>query len=441
MTNGKRYFEGVNPNTGQAVKDSELDFDFRPKRGVLYCMCLAVCKILTRIVFPAHVEGRENIPRRGGVIFAVTHIGTPDGVVANCLCRRRAYCFAKIELFKKPSLKFLFRRLGCIPIDRSKRNSRSLDLAEDLLKKGGALTIFPEGTRNKTPQIRPLKFGAVSLAARANVPIVPVVTTGRYKLFRRSLQVEFTAPIPPNRNLEKANQALQNRLQTVRDMHIKSQATKFRQSDGWLQVALKPLLLVLVKIIYRPQVVGASNVPKNGAVIVAANHKHDFDPFLIMMSRPARRFHFLAKRECVDWKIGRIINKFGVIFVDRAARDKDFVNYTVLKMLSKSRAVALFPEGTRNKTDKILISFKFGAVSYAQKSGAPLVPAAIVGRYRPFRKGLKIVFGQPIKVSATSDLAKTNQKLYKSIEKVLLAGGESTFRPEIYKEFKERNHK
>jgi 1-acyl-sn-glycerol-3-phosphate acyltransferase len=260
-------------------------------------------------------------------------------------------------------------------------------------------------------------------------------------LFRRSVQVEFTEPILPNQDLTKANQALYQRLQTVRSMHIKDQANKFKQSDGGLQVALKPLLLGLIRLIYRPQVIGAKNVPQQGRVIVAANHKHDFDPFLIMMSRPGRRIHFLAKHECVEWKVGRLISKFGVIFVDRQAKDKDFVNYTVLKLLGKERAIALFPEGTRNKTAEIMIPFKFGAVSYAQKTGAAIVPAAIVGRYRPFRKGLKIVFGTPIKLKPTDNLEKMNQKLFRAIQKVLLANHEQDYRKEIYKEYNERSVK
>ncbi|MDR3125831.1 MAG: 1-acyl-sn-glycerol-3-phosphate acyltransferase [Candidatus Nomurabacteria bacterium] len=441
MTNGKKYHAGVNPKTGQAVENCELELGASPKLGWFYQSAVAVCRILIRIAFWTRVEGRQYIPKTGGVIFAFTHIGAPDGVVANCLCRRRTYSLAKIELFGNSLARFLLLRLGHIPVDRGRRNSQSLAFAEEKLRSGGAVIVFPEGTYNRGSKIKPLKFGVVALAARAGVPIVPVVSTGRYKLFRRGVRLEFTEPIPPNKNLTKANQALYNRLQTVRDMHIKDNQKKFRQSDGKLQTVLKPLLLALMKIIYRPQVVGRTNIPKTGPVIIATNHKHDLDPFLIMMSRPTRRVHFLAKHECVDWPIGRFISWFGVIFVDRAARDKDFVNYTVLKMLSKNRAVALFPEGTRNKTAKILIDFKYGAVSYAQKSGAPIIPAAIVGRYRPFRSGLKIIFAKPLQIKPAANLAKANQKLYKSIEKMLLAEGEPAHRQEIYKAYNERSSK
>jgi 1-acyl-sn-glycerol-3-phosphate acyltransferase len=439
MAKQKRYHEGVNPKTGRAVEDVEADFEVRPKLRAFYVTVLNTCKVLMKLAYPTRVEGRQFIPRTGGVIFAFSHVGAQDAVMANCVCRRHAYSLAKIELFRSPLLKFVFRRLGCIPVDRDRRNSKSLDMAEDLLRGGAALIVYPEGAVNKKPDVMPLKFGAVALAARAGVPIVPVSSTGRYKLFRRGVRVEFTEPIMPNKNLVQANQVLFERLQTVRAMHLKDNQNKLRQSDGWLQAALKPLLLGLMKIIYRPEVIGRDNIPKLGQVIIAANHKHDFDPLLIMMGRPRRRVHFLAKHECIEWKIGRFINKFGVIFVDRQAKDKDLVNYTVLKLLSKQRAIALFPEGTRNKTNKVLISFKFGAVSYAQKSGAPLVPAAIIGRYRPLSKGLKIVFGEPIRVKPSDKLEKVNQKLYNAIEELLLAGHEPEHRREIYKSYQERN--
>jgi 1-acyl-sn-glycerol-3-phosphate acyltransferase len=441
MANQKRYYEGVNPKTGRAVEDTEFGFDEKPKLGAFYVVVLSICRALMRLAYPTKIEGRHYVPKTGGVIFAFTHVGAQDAVMSSCACRRPTYSLAKIGLFKNPLLKFIFQRLGCVPVDRSKRNSKSLDMAEDLLKNGAALIVYAEGTVNKKPEIMPLKFGAVSLAARANVPIVPVVSTGRYKLFRHGVRVEFTEPMRPNKNLEQANQALLKRLQTVRSAHIQDDQNKFRQSDGWLQVFLKPLLLGIIRLIYRPKVEGLDNLPSQGQVIIAANHKHDFDPFLILLGLPRRRVHFLAKHECIEWKVGRLINKFGVVFVDRQAKDKEYVNRTVLKLLAKQRAIGLFPEGTRNKTNKLLISFKFGAVSYAKKSGAPLVPAAIIGRYRPFRPGLKIVFGQPIKVGPHDNLEKANQKLYQAIEKMLLAGNEPAYRKEIYKEYKERNQK
>jgi 1-acyl-sn-glycerol-3-phosphate acyltransferase len=213
------------------------------------------------------------------------------------------------------------------------------------------------------------------------------------------------------------------------------------QSNGWLQTALKLPILLLIKLVYRPRVTGGKNIPKDGAVVIASNHKHTFDPFLIMSGRPLRKMHFLAKKELRDWPIGRLIGYFGVIFVDREATDKTDAKSAVHQFLDKKRVVAVTPEGTRNKTDKVLKPFKYGAVSFAQKSGAPLVPAAIIGEYRPFKKGPRVVFAPPIKVAPDEDLESANKRLYDTIERLLVDGGEKQHRANIYKKLQERNDK
>jgi 1-acyl-sn-glycerol-3-phosphate acyltransferase len=216
---------------------------------------------------------------------------------------------------------------------------------------------------------------------------------------------------------------------------------EIKQSDGWLQTALKPVLLSLIKVVYWPKVEGRENIPKSGPTIIVANHKHDLDPFMIMSGRWGRKTHFLAKHECTDWKIGPAIGAFGVIFVDREAKDKSVVKNQVGEFMKKGRVIALFPEGTRNKTADLLMDFKMGAVSFAAKNNATLVPAAIVGEYKPFgRGGLKIVFGKPVKVNE-ADLPETNQKLYDIIGKLLVANGEEKHRPNIYKHYQAKAEK
>ncbi len=62
-------------------------------------------------------------------------------------------------------------------------------------------------------------------------------------------------------------------------------------------------------------------------------------------------------------------------------------------------AVGIFPEGTRNRTNQELLKFKYGAVKIAKKTNTPIIPFAIKGNYKPFRKGLSIEFGKPVNIS------------------------------------------
>ena len=72
-------------------------------------------------------------------------------------------------------------------------------------------------------------------------------------------------------------------------------------------------------------------------------------------------------------------------------------------------AINIFPEGKRNKTNDILLPFKFGAVSLAQKTDSYIVPFGICGKMKPFKKRVVVNFGEPFKVDG--DLEESNEKL------------------------------
>ena len=91
---------------------------------------------------------------------------------------------------------------------------------------------------------------------------------------------------------------------------------------------------------------------------------------------------------------------------------------TAIKILKDNGVISLFPEGTRNKTNKILLPFKFGAVSMAQKTKSPIVPFAITGDYKLFRKGIKIEFGEPIDISKM-ELQEANEYLMQKVEELI----------------------
>jgi 1-acyl-sn-glycerol-3-phosphate acyltransferase len=210
-----------------------------------------------------------------------------------------------------------------------------------------------------------------------------------------------------------------------------------KQSQGLLQIFIKPLILSIFWLVFRPRIMERHHVPKREPVIIVANHKHNLDPLLIGFGRKRRRVHFIAKQEIAGFKVGWLVKNGGAIFVDRAAADKTKVKNTVADMLRRGRAVALFPEGTRNKTTELLIPFKHGAVSMAQKNQVRIVPAAIVGWYRPGRRGLKIIFDAPIDV-AGMDLGTANELVRQRIERLLLAHDEPKHRPTIARYYKRK---
>ena len=117
------------------------------------------------------------------------------------------------------------------------------------------------------------------------------------------------------------------------------------------------------------------------------------------------------KKEYFDGKFAWFFKLAGCIPVDRSIHD-DKAKAAALEVLELDGAVGLFPEGTRNKTDDLLLlPFKFGTVSMAQKTGATIVPCALTGDYTFRSKNLMFRVGKPFKVDKKDDLAEANDKL------------------------------
>ena len=179
----------------------------------------------------------------------------------------------------------------------------------------------------------------------------------------------------------------------------------------------KVVLGCIFKLYYNPKIVGKEVIPKKGSIVVAGNHKHLFDQCLTILSTK-RCIHYMAKREYFDnKKIAWFFKGTGCISVDRSKKDPE-AKQKALNILKDKGAIGIFPEGTRNRTKKILLPFKFGAVSMAEKTNATIVPFAITGDYVFRSKNLKITYGKPFKVGEMT-LEEANEKLYKEIEKLL----------------------
>lgn len=174
-----------------------------------------------------------------------------------------------------------------------------------------------------------------------------------------------------------------------------------------------PIFLLL----YRPEFEGRNNIPKSGSVILAGNHTNNLDA-AIMLAGPKRVVHMLAKKELFKSKISNaFFRSMGCIPVDRKIHDEN-AKSEAIEVLKNNEVIGIFPEGTVNRTDDIILPFKYGAVSFAKKTGAYIVPFTITGKYKLFRRSIKITYGKPYKV--TDDLEIENEKLMNIITKMLI---------------------
>jgi len=188
--------------------------------------------------------------------------------------------------------------------------------------------------------------------------------------------------------------------------------SKKRVSDGYrrnlfLYYLIKPILLVVAKIIFNPKIIGKENIPKKDGCVIACNHIHAFDPAILIYSTK-RIVHFIAKKELFEGKMKAFYLSWGAIPVDRDKKNP-LALAVAEEYLKNNSVIGIFPEGTRNK-EKGLLPFKFGAVKMAKSSGVKIVPCVITGKYKVFKSNLKVVFGEVIDISGM-DLEKANELL------------------------------
>ena len=184
-----------------------------------------------------------------------------------------------------------------------------------------------------------------------------------------------------------------------------------------IKFIIKPFFI----IIHGPKYIGLNNIPEDGCVILAGNHTNPLDAFL-MTTGPKRIVHMMAKKELFNSKLKKAFFKsVACISVDRSIHDEDAKNEAI-KVLNNNGVIGIFPEGTINRTNDIILPFKYGAVSFAQKTNAYIVPFSITGSYNIFKRNLKLIYGKPYKV--TGDLEVENEKLMKKVKELIKKGRE-----------------
>ena len=179
---------------------------------------------------------------------------------------------------------------------------------------------------------------------------------------------------------------------------------------------VRPIVTFLVKLVFRPNYIGLENIPKSGRIILAGNHTNNFDSPLLL-SCTKRVIHYLAKEELIKGILGPGFKAMGIIPVNRSIHDKGALN-SAINTLKEEKVIGIFPEGTINRTNDIIMPFKIGAVKMAHETNTQIVPFTITGKYKAFKKDITIEFYKPIKLKS-DDLTKENEKLMNFISKKL----------------------
>ena len=140
-----------------------------------YKTIITILKPIVRLLFKYEVVGIENIPNEyGNFMLCCNHQSFLDVVLLAVMCPYQINFMAKKELFKFKPLGWLFKKVGAFPVNRGAGDVSAVKHAEETLKKGGVLGIFPEGTRNPMGAPGRAKAGAAMLAINTGADILPV---------------------------------------------------------------------------------------------------------------------------------------------------------------------------------------------------------------------------------------------------------------------------
>lgn len=185
----------------------------KKKSDLGFCAVTTILKPIFRLWYTPKIYGKENIPKKGAVVIACNHKHIMDQCLVICATRRPISYMAKSEYFKG-RFAWFFRLTGCICVNRNGDDKQAKQEANKVLANGGALGIFPEGTRNRTDfLLTDFKYGAASLACKNNALLLPVAVTGDYSFRSKTLAARIGKPFcVQGMTVSEANDKLKNEI-------------------------------------------------------------------------------------------------------------------------------------------------------------------------------------------------------------------------------------
>jgi len=164
---------------------------------ILWQLIRGAVRLIVAIMLDVHVVGRQNVPEIGPLIIASNHLSWIDVPLIPAFLKRKVVYMAKEETFQG-KMGWLVRFFGAFPVKRGEADRQSLRTAEEQLKAGRLLGIFPEGTRSRIHKLGQAHAGMGMIALRSSAPVVPVAIYGSektFKKFRPHITLTFGEPM------------------------------------------------------------------------------------------------------------------------------------------------------------------------------------------------------------------------------------------------------
>lgn len=152
----------------------------------LYEVGRVLAWVAVRLFIPVRYHGQEKLRgRKGPFVLISNHQHALDPVVLALCVREQCVFLAKKELAANGFLRWMFRQLHCIMVDRHNSDMEAMRACMQVIRDGRVLVIFPEGTRHHEGQMEQIENGTSLIVLRGGVPLIPVYIDRPLKLFRR----------------------------------------------------------------------------------------------------------------------------------------------------------------------------------------------------------------------------------------------------------------
>ena len=362
-----------------------------------------------------YYEDRKSQGRRikGGAIIVSNHRSFKDYMMYMYVFYfRKMYCLMSELIYKKGKLlSFLVTSLGGIRVDRFSFDMSFIGKSVDLLaKKKKCLVIFPEAKINKEKRLQRFTTSYLLMALRANVPIIPVYTLGKYGLFRRSrmaigkkiyLTDYINTTNPTKEELEYLNDIVKKKILDLEKL-VKERMLieEYGKAFSFKKIGYDfgRLLTFSMNIHFRTKVINKKNKKIKGGYIIVANHSMFKDPLILINAFKNRRIRILAAEIVFDGHKVRsfFMRKMGIIRIDRSKYDIDAVTKCI-DVLKGHGVLVVFPEGQIDRENGIK-QFKSGAAFMAQQAGVPILPVFIENKRKHTR--YRVHIGEKIDTNA-----------------------------------------
>ena len=168
-----------------------------------YHLAWLAFRAVFRFYFGYRVYGADRVPAAGPVVLAANHASYIDPPLIGAALPRQVHFLARNTLFPQPVLGTLLRSWEVVPVDREGAGASGLKAILDRLRQGGAILLFPEGTRTSSGELQPARSGIGLAVLKSSCPVIPVRVFGTYRAYGRHLRlprplrvaVKFGAPL------------------------------------------------------------------------------------------------------------------------------------------------------------------------------------------------------------------------------------------------------